>query len=238
MLHVTNEHDVEYLSQLPHGSVNGRACDLAELGSEDPDTGIDTSTHTDHLHANVLPLAVAICPDDQEPHAPGLPLQRPLDLDHVVLPAILLHWKIKQLDGMAGIPLSVLLAEVHAQEVAGHTGHDHVGHDALHLVLELVYLVVDAEPVPPVAPAPGHDLRDVLGGIVLLRHIEHLVIYHVSGDPSSIWHLEKGVLTKHRSLLKQSLEFLIIYIVQTLAERLCRTQNSRQKVILLLYLYC
>lgn len=33
---------------------------------------------------------------------------------------------------------SILLTEFHSH------GHDHVGHDGLHLVLELVYLVVNA----------------------------------------------------------------------------------------------
>ena len=73
-----------------------------------------------------LTFSVTVSPDDEQPGPPHLSLQRPLDVDHVVLATRLLHWQIKQLDRVATEPFPELLVEVHPQKMTGDTGHHHL----------------------------------------------------------------------------------------------------------------
>lgn len=67
------------LLQVLEGPVDGGLGDLREFGPEDPDVGPDRLTDVDDFVADVLPLSVAIRPDDQPGRPLGLALKRFLE---------------------------------------------------------------------------------------------------------------------------------------------------------------
>jgi hypothetical protein len=64
-----------------------------------------------------------------------------LDVDHALFFAAFVDRKVKELNGLTGPPLPVLVVVVEAEQVAGHRGHDHVASLPVDLVRKLVDLV-------------------------------------------------------------------------------------------------
>ena len=158
-----------------HGVLDAALGDGAELGAMDVRVAggargraHDRGARVHHLEADVLPLAVAVEPEDEVRGALRLALEV-LDDARAGARLLLLHGRVEEHPGVE-VPALELGREVDGQDVAEDRGDAKVAQLALELAPELVHVL---------APATGRvravreEVGDGGGEGRLLRHAQH-----------------------------------------------------------------
>mmetsp|Transcript_8842 Transcript_8842/g.25486 ORF Transcript_8842/g.25486 Transcript_8842/m.25486 type:complete len:254 (-) Transcript_8842:258-1019(-) len=117
-------HILVRIDEVAHRTVDVGVRDGRELRAPDGQPRIGIGADLDHLKTDVLPLPVAVEPQDEVRAPPRLHLQVPGDA-RVVLGHTLLYRRIVQSARVDALPVSILLGEVDLHHVTSDRRDDH-----------------------------------------------------------------------------------------------------------------